>query len=496
MADVELEFSDKLFNPLFWHLLPALRDPAIRYIFIEGGSSASKTYTICQALALDMLEYEYSVMVFRRQQVDIKDSVMESFKEAIEGLEIKEFFVPLNNLIRVKGDDNKVRFRGLDKEENIKGMAKYQVVYNNEWSQFLERHFDQQRKRLRGRPNQKFICDWNPISAKLWQYENLIDRDEWIDLPLSIQGRKYSSLNSEKSFKRINRKGNTLWIKVTYRDNYWIVGHPDGKGGYKDEHTLADYDWDRIHKPNLYRVYADGERGIIRTGGEFWKQFNELVHVKPVTVDMARPLHISIDENVNPYVTIAGWQVDMDAMQLRQVMELPCRSPDNNAPKAAMKLLRWLDKVGYNDVIYLYGDPSTQKRSTIDENNRSFYDKFIHVLQEGGYHIVSRVGRAHPQIALSAAFVNDIYEGLLDWSIVIGDNCKVSIDDYIMVKEAPDGTMAKQKVKDENTDTSIEMYGHFSDAKRYFITKVLEAEFNQYKARSKRARSIAAKRVT
>lgn len=484
------DFSPKLFNPLYWHLLKLLRDPEIRFIFIEGGSSAAKTYTICQALAVDMYENEYSTMAFRRFQINIVDSVYSSFKAAIKGLEMDDYYQFQQHLIKSVDDKVRIRFRGLDDEENIKGIEDFNVVYNNEWSQFLEDHWSQQRKRLRGRANQKFICDWNPISAKLWQYENWIDKDEWIDQPLETEApTKWNGLNAEFAFKRINKKGNAAWIKVTFRDNFWVVGHPSGKGGYLDKHTLDDFEHDRIHKPNLYRIYANGERGIIRTGGEFWKQFDETRHVKPLKVAPAT-LHISLDENVNPYVTVAVWQVI--EKELRQVHEIPCKAPENNAPKAAKKLVEWLRRIEYNDVVFIYGDPSSDKRSTIDENNRSFYDKFIEVLRGEGFTISNRVARSAPQVALSAAFINEIYEfGYQGYTIAIGDNCRTSIDDYCTVKEDKDGKMFKEKIKDPVTGVTYEPYGHFSDQKRYFITRILEREFQQYKARNKRSGSIA-----
>lgn len=479
---MELIFHPRLFNPLHWHLVPALRDPRIRYIYVEGGSSAGKTGEISNALLIDQLGYNYSTIVFRRFHVHIKDSVYSSFKLALNRLELGQIYRPQEDLIKSLVNDARTRFRGLDDEENVKGIEDFNVVYNNEWNQFTEAQWDQQRKRLRGRPNQKFICDWNPVSAKLWIYENWLDKDEWVDLPLTIPApTKYSSLNAEFAFKRINKKGDSLWIKVTYRDNFWVVGHPSGKGGYIDVHTLEDFERDRINKPNLYRVYANGERGIMRTGGEFWKQFDDGRHVKPVKIEKTT-LHISLDENVTPYVTVSAWQiVNKD---IRQVHEIPCKAPDNNAPKAAMRLVGWLRLIGYEDVVFLYGDPSASARSTIDANNASFYDKFIEVLRREGFTVVSRVARAHPEVALSAAFINDIYESnLYGYSITIADTCKISIDDYISVKEDKDGKMLKPKEKDKVTGVTYEPIGHYSDAKRYFITKILEREFIQYKSR-------------
>lgn len=474
------QFNPKLFNPLYWHLKPLLSNPEIRYIYIEGGSSAAKTSEICNALMVDMMERSYSTIVFRRFHVNIKDSVFASFKKTISRLELSLVYKPQEDLIKGAAGKFNVRFRGLDDEENIKGIEDYDIVYNNEWSQFTEVQWSQQRKRLRGRPNQKFICDWNPISSKLWQYENWIDKDEWIDLPLDINSpATFSSLDPDYSFKRINKRGNSIWIKVTYRDNFWIVGHPSGKGGYLDEHTLEDFEYDRINKPNLYRVYANGERGIIRTGGEFWKEFDETKHVKPLKVAPTTIL-VSLDSNVVPYVTVSIWQII--GKNLNQVAEFDCKPPDNNAPKAAAKFVKWLRSIDYKDVVFVFGDPAGNSRSTVDENSASFYDKFIDVVIKSGYKVNKKVAKAAPEVALSAAFINDIYENNLNgYTITISDNCKVSIDDYIAVKEDKDGKMLKVRVKDKNTGQSYEPYGHFSDAKRYLIIKLLEQEFENYK---------------
>lgn len=472
-----------MFNPLFWHLMPLLGDESIRYIFIEGGSSASKTWTICQALAIDMFQHEYSAMVFRRQQVDITDSIYRTFQSVYSSLELKEHHYFQQHLIKSTDDKYRIRFKGLDDPENIKGIESYNVIYNNEWSQFLEEHFDQQRKRLRGRKNQKLICDWNPISSNLWPYKKWIDLDKWTDLPLDMQGIKYSGFDPEYSFKRINQSGNSVWIKTTYRDNRWVVGHPSGTGGFVDEHTLAAFEHDRLFKPNQYRIYANGERGIMRTGGEFWKQFNEIKHVKPLKYRTGSPLHIAIDENVNPYVTLLCWQ--LQGKQLQQVNELLCKTPDNNAPKAAKVLIKWLASIGYEDVVFIYGDPSARRRSTVDENSRSFYDVFIHTLQQAGYTVRNVVGKAAPSVAISAAFINDIYQFEYDgYSIVIGDHCKDSIDDYVTVQEDMEGNMAKPKVKGENK-VQYEPHGHISDAKRYFITQILSTVFMKYRNKTR-----------
>lgn len=485
---MQITFNPKLFSPLHWHLMPLLRDPNIRFIFIEGGSSAAKTFEICRALLIDQMQHNYSTMVFRRFHVHIQDSVYASFKQAANSIQFQEFLTYNQDIIRFNGKQAVVRFRGLDDEENIKGIEGFNVVYNNEWSQFLKRHWDQQRKRLRGRANQKFICDWNPISEKLWQYEEWIDKEEWIDLPLDLPGAptKYSGLNPEFSFKRINKNGNAVWIKVTYRDNFWVVGHPSGSGGFIDKNTLDDFEYDRIHNPNLYRVYANGERGIMRTGGEFWKQFDETRHVRPVKPERTT-IHVSVDNNVTPYVTQTLWQFFPAVKEIKQIGELLCKTPENNAPKAARALARWLERIQYKDVLFVYGDPSIRARSTVDENNASFYEKYIAELIKCGVKVVSRVQKSAPEVALSAAFINEIYESNYEgWSITISDSCRESIQDYVVVKEDVDGTMKKTKVKDPESGVTYEPHGHISDTKRYIITTILASLFKSYKQRTKK----------
>jgi hypothetical protein len=99
---VGYNFHETLFNPLYWHLLLLLRNENIRFIYIEGGSSAAKTYTVCQALSVDGFENEYSTMSFRRFQVNILDSVYSSFKSAIKGLEMDDYYQFQQHLIKGK----------------------------------------------------------------------------------------------------------------------------------------------------------------------------------------------------------------------------------------------------------------------------------------------------------------------------------------------------------------------------------------------------------
>lgn len=295
----------------------------------------------------------------------------------------------------------------------------------------------------------------------------------------------YAAMNTDKVYK-------SHWVRKVLFDGEMADEVTKVKVNYTDNHFLDQAAYEKklrlIAAGNVgyFNAIARGEWGMVKTGNEFWKQFDDSKHVKSLEI-LPTTIHLTLDENVNPYVTISAWQVLPETKELRQIHEIPCRSPDNNAPKAARRAAEWLRSIDYHDTVFIYGDPSGGKRSTIDANNKSFFDKFIEVLRSEGFVVISRVQRSAPEVALSAAFINAIYESNLGgWTILIHDRCFTSIEDYYKVLEDADGKMQKDRVKDKETGITYEANGHFSDAKRYFITTILAQEFARYKARGRR----------
>jgi phage terminase large subunit len=534
-------FNPYLFNPVFWHIWEALHNPKIRRILVRGGSSASKTFSICDGINLLQLEQLKNVLALRKHRVHVDTTIKPSFESSINRLQgLEGYYDKMDGEIRVATGARTV-YAGLDDPEKVKGLESFDLVYINELNQFFPDEWDEVNRRLRGRPGQKILADWNPIIKTHWiNNEILVESEGWTDLPLSLPDYDrdfgaFTTLTPGYSFKKINAAGDTLWINVTYRDNFWIVGHPantiratpgdiaykdadptqpitltkemfiapDGNlYGFIDTHTLANFEKMRTKKPNDYRIYGLGQDGLIKTGGEFWKQFDEEKHIKPTPLKFAHinpeePIHISADNNSNPYVTSSFWAVNQEELSISQVHEIPSRSPNNTAFKAAMQVSDFLDRIKFESVVFVYGDPSANAKSTEDDQGRSFFDKYIATIEARGYRVISRVQRAAPGVAISAAFINDIYEGDLlpvNWKIYIFDCCTTSIEDYSLVKEAPDGTMLKEKVldpTDPDKRRKIEKYGHFSDAKRYFLISLLFDLFTNYKQRRRTPRVMS-----
>jgi phage terminase large subunit len=538
---VRANFNTYLFNPVFWHIWDALHNPNIRKIMVRGGSSASKTFSCCDALQLHQLEALRNVFALRKHRIHVETTIKKSFEVSNKRLlGLEGYFNNMDGEIRV-ATGAITMYSGMDDSEKVKGIESYDIVYMNELNQFEPGEWDEVNRRLRGRPNQKILADWNPIISTHWiNSEILVDSEGWIDLPLDLPEYEaegaFTKLTDKYSFKKINAAGDTLWINVTYRDNFWIVGHPgntipaipgqvayqdadpskpitlkegmfvapDGNlYGFIDIHTLANFEKMKLKKPNDYRIYGMGQDGLIRTGGEAWKCYSEERHVRDLQLDINEIIHLSLDKNVVPYITVAAWQViplrDKGITEIRQVHEIPCRSPENTAFRAAIATGKWLDRIGYKGTLFVYGDFTATARSTEDDEGRSFFDKYIGTLEKMGFRVVSKVERPNPAVAMSIDFVNDVYDELIgEYRIVIDTLCSVSREDYALVKQDPKtGALLKELVEDPINKTpsgkpvKYQKYGHYSDQKRYFIIAILFALFLEYKKGSRTPRILS-----
>ena len=434
---------------------------------LYGSYGSGKSVFIVDLLLNKCLEDGYFRGYFGRKVLDtVRNTVHKTFTDRIKERKLEKFFVysdKPNGSMRIlcKKNGNELIPFGASDAASLKSIKDPTHFFCEEFDQFTFEDFGFIFSRLRTEkaPTQLYGA-FN--TEKIYQ-------SHWI----------------RKIFFDGGYTGQVATLKANYTHNYFI----DQEEYYKSLQLIAN------GNATVLNAIANGEWGAIRTGGEFWKCFDETRHVKKVPFNNGTTIHVTLDENVNPYVTQTVWQISTEEKKLSQVHEILCKSPDNNAIKAAMKLIRWMESVEYKDTVFVYGDPSADKRSTVDINSASFYDKYIDVLRKAGYSVTNRVQRSAPEVALSASFINAIYENNhAGWSIEIDENCFTSIEDYIVVKEDAEGRMLKAKVKDKESGVTYEPHGHCSDAKRYFITTVLKAEFEQFKSRGRKAGSIAVPR--
>lgn len=137
--------------------------------------------------------------------------------------------------------------------------------------------------------------------------------------------------------------------------------------------------------------------------------------------------------------------------------------------------------------VVLHGDASTRAANNIDDEKRSFHDLFIDTLQKEGIEVEDKVSNRNPSVPMSGEFINAIYDNNLPGiSIIIGENCHMSTEDYMSVQKDVNGGILKTKVKNKITMQTYEEHGHISDTKRYVVVDMLHEEFFAFSNRRKR----------
>lgn len=501
-----MQINYKKLNPLGFHLLKLLQDTAIRLIILFGGSSSGKSYSVAQLILIMTLHDGGNTLVMRKVGATISKTIYEDFKVAAKQLGISRLFKFKDGIRQIVCRTNGARidFGGLDDPEKIKGISNYKRVVLDEWSEFDSEDFKQVRKRLRGKIGQQIITTFNPIKETHWIKREVFDVEKWHDIPMEIEiaGKPIpAELTAVKSI-RINepkmilnpRTGDveehapdTVVIQSTYLNNFWVVGSPDGTYGYYDEQCIADFEKDRINDPDYYNVYALGEWGVIRTGSEFFSSFNRGRHTRKLCYDPSLPIHISVDSNVLPYISVTYWQVSTDGGYcIRQIGETCASTPDNTVRKSARLVAARLKELS-PEKVYMHGDASTRAANNIDDEKRSFLDLFIDTLHKEGVEVEDCVSRKNPSVPMSGEFINAIFDGILPGlEIIIDEGCKTSIEDYMSVQKDVNGAILKTKVKNKITMQTYEEHGHLSDTFRYVCCDVLREQFLSFSNRRKR----------
>lgn len=495
----------KKLNPNGFYLMKYLQDTLIRFIILYGGSSSGKSYSVAQTILIQTLQDCENTLVMRKVGASIQKTIYEDYKVAAKGLGIDHFFKFQQNTIKCLYNGAKIDFSGLDDPEKIKGISNYKRVHLEELSEFDEPDLKQIRKRLRGKVGQQIICTFNPVSETCWIKKKLFDTEKWHDVSMTVEiaGKalpeeltkvKSIRMNSTKSIlnprtRQIEEHApDMVVIQSTYLNNFWVVGSPDGTYGYYDEQCIADFEKDRLNDPDYYNVYALGEWGVIRTGSEFFGSFHRGRHSGEHPYKPDLPIHISVDNNVLPYISVSYWQVDLSTgIKIWQFHETCAESPNNTVKKSSKLVGKYLKDIGYCDKVYLHGDASTKAANSIDDEKRSWMDLFIDTLQKEGFEIEDKVGNKNPSVAMTGEFINAIFDEIVPGiEIGIDESCTVSLEDYMSVQKDANGAILKTKVKNKTTMQTYEEHGHLSDTFRYVVTDLCLEEYTAFSNRRKR----------
>lgn len=466
---ISIDFSPHFFNPNFHWVIKCLNDPTLRYVFMYGGSSSSKTYSIVQAVLLTTLQDGLNSLIFRKVSATIKKTIYNDFKQIIQALKLSDYFEVLDFKIKcINGAI--IDFTGLDNPEKIKGISNYQRLVYDEITEGELDDFKQLRKRMRGIPNQKLICTFNPIDINHWVKKDIYDQ-----LPLESLS---PVINGELTrVAEVQRANNYIFIRSTYLNNYWVVGSPCNTYGFVDVNTIQDFDNDKLLDTNFYNIYALGLWGKLFSGSEFYKQFKREKHVSELLLDKDLPLHISIDENVRPYLPLTISQTEDNYICV--IDEIIGKSPNNNINDVVKIFANKYSKFK-DSKIYLYGDSTSRRNDARTENGYNLFGMIVTQLQQEGFKdIIVRVPNSNPSVSQSGQFMNKLLVGLLPYTLCINESCSNTIEDFQYLKEDKDGGILKERTKNKQDGTTYEKYGHCSDTVRYFVCEYLKEEYNK-----------------
>jgi hypothetical protein len=235
-----------------------------------------------------------------------------------------------------------------------------------------------------------------------------------------------------------------------------------------------------------YEVYVEGNWDIqLKTGGEYYKCFELDQHVKPTSYNPELPIHISWDDNVNPYLPCGVFQIQLHkdkdgkviSKELRMIDEIKGITPNNTIKAVCNEFIRRFQ--GHESGLFVYGDATAEKEDTKLEKGYSFYRLVLEALRQ--FKPTLRLNKSNPSVVMRGNWINTVFEKELGGiKVIIGDHCKTTVNDFVLLKEAADGTKLKEMDTDPKTGVRYQKVGHFTDLFDYIICTAFAGEFQQY----------------
>jgi PBSX family phage terminase large subunit len=335
---------------------------------------------------------------------------------------------------------------GMNDPHKIKSIQKPTDIWCEELTEFDLEDFEQLDLRLRGDGSYQtlFTGTFNPINEEHWIKKELVDKE----------------------------LKNSHLLKTTFKDNRFI--------------NQQEYEEKLMRQsPHNQRIYRYGDWGLLRTGKEYYYNFDSMKHVSDVQYKPNLPLHITFDFNVVPYMTLLVCQMEVfdGKMQIRVIDEFCMDHPYNKTRYVCQKFMYKYGEEGFNHKsgVFYYGDATSLKNNTMTvEEIRHDYDIVESVLRKMLHNSSDRTERRNPAVKRRKDFVIDILEGKTQIELLINKVCKYTINDFLYLKEGPDGKKFKETDEDTITGAKFQKYGHTSDALEYLLCRAFEKVFLQY----------------
>lgn len=207
--------------------------------------------------------------------------------------------------------------------------------------------------------------------------------------------------------------------------------------------------------------------------------------LKEKVYDPLKPIVISLDFNVAPFMSALSFQVDYENKKLYILEEFTGKPEDkeNNTPKFAQKISSHYLTKSHLGGLLVTGDPAGTARSTQTEEGVNNYTIFLSHLHPS-LRATTKLMPKQPPHKTRLEFINNLFNKMDGWEIQIDMRCRRLTEDFIYQKKNEDGTKNKAKVTDPKLGLKYEKYGHMSDAFDYGVCLLLSSQWKKFQQTS------------
>lgn len=458
MTEVEFPSWEKYVCPNF--VEPFTFDG--RYLVMYGGRGSSKSVTASRKAIYKMVSEPYFKGVcIRKTYNTLKDSCFADIKEEVETLGLSELFTFTRSPLEVRCESGAVMlFRGMDDPQKIKGLKNPNFVWYEEGNEIDEADFITMTTSIRGKHKGTEIFCFNPELGQDY-------KEHWIYKRFNFGDHIAPSFRDEVEVELDDGEKVTQEVMVhqsTYKDN-----------PYLPPEFIANLEEMKARDPYYYRVYVLGLFGNKKVGDQFYKDFKPERNTKKVEYTPDLPVHISFDENVNPYLPCGLFQFHNGIIYM--IHEVAMKHPRNTVREICAEIKHFLR--GHKEGVYIYGDASSRKQDVKLEKGQNFFKIILSELDT--LRPILRLPMKNPSVSMRGRFINEVFAHRIPGKeVIIGENCTLTAEDLLYTLETAEGTKHKEKSRDKETGVTYEKRGHFSDLLDYIVCELFKSEYISY----------------
>lgn len=266
-----------------------------------------------------------------------------------------------------------------------------------------------------------------------------------------------------------------LYIPMTITDN----------GGLEESfvHSLKNL---KLVNPVKYKRFVEGDWEVKeKEGGEWHHPFEYGRHDGRVDFVPGEPIHISIDFNVVPYMTLICAQIKRIQLesgqwveQIGYFKEYTLAHPHNTTEDLCKALihdyLAPAKRAGKPCPVYFYGDRQGKNRVEGFGDKLRRFDALESALAGYLHKTSDRVNKRVVVNVITRDLINDVLAEKLPYRLLFDEkNCPLLIKDMASVKEGATGGIKKEMSTDRN-GVKFEKNGHLLSANTYLVGAILD----------------------